>query len=542
MQCSINSEDKMLSSESNWFLSANFEGEDLTSRFIKKGIWEKNTSDKYDDMVNTIQVGDRVALKVTHNQKENIPFDYKGKIVSVMEIKATGVVIKNYNNGKKISVKWLKTDLNKNWYFFTYMRSIWKVEQNSKNWMCDALLDFTFNEKPQDINRFKNEPYWKSRINSKGKILCENEIFEVLSILGGEAQLSSIQDEIQKRNRLEMIRVNPDWRAVVRFTLQRFSSDSKSFAHGEDLFYRKSFSSDIWGLRDLDMEKKELYSKEHFFSEVYMKTSKYDEIVKLLKEKKSIIVKGAPGLGKSYIADRLVFSLLGEKNKNRVEIVKLNEYFSEQNRLNGNAEKSYNDFLLTEGCFVAFSQKAVEDTGNDYYFIIDGINRENLNTIMGDLILLFKRETQNNQFKRQKKFSVENFYIPENIYILGMMDTADKSMILLDQTLQRHFNFVDLEPAFNCEGFVRYIESKKNVKLNQLVQQVQKLNLEIEKDQSLGSGFQIGHNHFCNLNNVSEGDLLMITTFGIFPKLEEYWSNEETRLQDWKRNLYETIK
>lgn len=542
MQCSINSEDRMINTESNWFVSASFDGEDHTSRFITEGIWEKNSSDKYDDMVNSMQVGDQIALKITHNQKEQIPFDYKGKIISMMEIKAIGIVVKNYYNGQKIDVKWNKTNLNKNWYFFTYMRSVWKVEQNSDNWMHTALLDFAFHDKPQDIERFKNEPYWKNRLHSKEKILCEHEIIEALNTLGREAHVSAILDEIEKRNKLEMIRVNPDWRATVRFTLQRFSSDSKSFAHGADLFYRKSFSSDIWGLRELAVKKPEPYPKERFLDETYMSPAKYNEICEIIRTKKSIIIKGASGVGKSFISDRLAFSLLGEKDKQRVSVVQMNKCFSDQDRQNDMLEYEGNDFPLTEGCFLEFSKKAVADSRNDYYFIIDDINRDNLNKVMGDLILLFKRDQVSNQFKRPKKFSVENFYIPENIYIIGMMNTADKGMILLDQTLQRHFNFVEIEPAFDCDKFLEYIEDKKNNKLKNLVSEVQAINLEIEEDQSLGRGFKIGHGHFCNLNDVSDGDLLMITTFGIIPKIEEYWGDEEARLQYWKKKLCESIK
>jgi 5-methylcytosine-specific restriction protein B len=433
----------MRNPEANWFLSSTFNGEDQTFRFIEEGIWDKNIADKYDEMVNSIRIGDRVVLKNTHNQVDNIPFDFKGKIVSVMEIKALGLVKRNYFNGRKIEVEWKKRDLNKIWYFYTYMRSIWRVESQSPNWMCKALIDFTFDDKPQDVQRFINEPYWKNRLHAGEKVTCIDEIMEVLEILGGEAHLSVIQDEIEKRNRLETIKTSPHWRAEIRFTLQRFCSDSKSFAHGEDYFYSQSFSSGIWGLRALQSVKPEVYTEEQFFKDVYMYDSKYHEIESLLKEKKSIMIKGYLGNEKSYFADKLAFSFMGVKDKNRLTVIQLSECLSEKQG------KQETDFFITEGCFLDFSRKAAEDSDNDYFFIIDEICWENLNKAMGDLILLFKRDACINICHKSRKCSKDYFYIPENIYIVGILDSSNKNMSMIDHLLKRHFNFVEIEPFFN---------------------------------------------------------------------------------------------
>ncbi|MFQ0996877.1 McrB family protein [Gilliamella sp. CG25] len=145
-----------------WFLSAKFNGsEDQTERFVKLGIWENGYDNKYLNTVRGISVGDRVAIKSTYNLKNNLPFDNKGQAVSVMEIKATGIVTKNYGDGKLLEVKWKKKNLNKKWYFFTNIATIWSVKDDE--WLSKQLINFTFYNKPQDIDYFRNAPYWRSR-------------------------------------------------------------------------------------------------------------------------------------------------------------------------------------------------------------------------------------------------------------------------------------------------------------------------------------------------------------------------------------------
>lgn len=145
-----------------WFLGAKFNGsEDQTERFVRLGIWENGYDNKYLNTVRGISVGDRVAIKSTYNLKNNLPFDNKGQAVSVMEIKATGIVTKNYGDGKLLEVKWQKTNLNKKWYFFTNIATIWSVKDDE--WLSKQLINFTFYNKPQDIDYFRNAPYWRSR-------------------------------------------------------------------------------------------------------------------------------------------------------------------------------------------------------------------------------------------------------------------------------------------------------------------------------------------------------------------------------------------
>lgn len=438
----------------SWFVSVCYDGrEEQTSHLIREGFWENYYSEKYGDIINEIKIGDRIALKATHNKKNKIPFNTNGKIVSVMEIKAIGTVTKNYYNGKRIDVNWTKVEGLKEWYFFTFVRSIWKIKPNPKNWMSKELIDFTFNDKPQDINRFRNEPYWKKRFMKD--VTYTEEIVAVLKQLDGEAHLSYIQEEIRKRKKLKDIDKNPNWRAEIRFTLQKQSSDSKSFARGDDLFYRKSFASEVWSLREMSKKPVQAYSKDVFLAETLMEQEKYDEITSVLKTEKSLMIEGELGVSKSFMAKRLAYSLLQEKDEDRVLLFELSRDGagnSCEKNPNNSVIHQESDSLLEECGFMAFCQKAINDHRNDYYFIIDEINRDNLNTIMVDLLLVFKRDKMAPMVEKDRITWDRNYWIPENLYIIGMMDMGDQCLQLIDEKLKQYFRFVELEPTFDYQS------------------------------------------------------------------------------------------
>ncbi len=145
-----------------WFVGATYDGrDDQTSRFVDEGIWENGYNNRYLDVVKAILPGDRIAIKSTYIRKNNLPFDNRGHIVSVMAIKAIGVVKKNLGDGRKLEVDWKRFDKPREWYFFTYRGTVFSVRPG--DWMRSELIAFTFEHKEQNIDRFRNEPYWKER-------------------------------------------------------------------------------------------------------------------------------------------------------------------------------------------------------------------------------------------------------------------------------------------------------------------------------------------------------------------------------------------
>jgi len=149
------------SSSPCWFVGALMGKEDYLERFLQGGYWEHGFEDKYLDLVRSMRVGERIAIKAAYTRKQNLPFESWSNTTSVMAIKAIGVIKENSGNGKRVEVKWQKIDPIREWYFYTYQRTLWKVTPGE--WKNDALIDFTFNNQPQDIDRFRNDPFWLDR-------------------------------------------------------------------------------------------------------------------------------------------------------------------------------------------------------------------------------------------------------------------------------------------------------------------------------------------------------------------------------------------
>lgn len=146
-----------------WFVGASYSGsEDQTARFLKDGIWEvRNPTRRESAYVNAMRVGDRIAIKAAYVRKRNLPFNVRDQSVSVMGIKAIGTVISNEGNGYQVGVQWTAVEPAREWFFYTYRPTIWRVLPD--NWKAEALIRFTFDDEPQDFERFLHSPYWRDR-------------------------------------------------------------------------------------------------------------------------------------------------------------------------------------------------------------------------------------------------------------------------------------------------------------------------------------------------------------------------------------------
>lgn len=282
-----------------------------------------------------------------------------------------------------------------------------------------------------------------------------------------------------------------------------------------------------------------IYTKEDFLNDVYMNEPTYQLLVNLLKNKKNIIMQGAPGVGKTFATKRLAYSIMGVKDSNRVMMIQFHQSYSYEDFIMGFRPAS-TGFELKKGPFYNFCKKAELDLENDYYFIIDEINRGNLSKIFGELFMLIENDKRG--VALQLLYSDEKFSIPENIYIIGMMNTADHSLAMLDYALRRRFAFFEFSPAFRTDGFRQYLQNKNNKKFNNLIAVIERLNIAIENDDSLGRGFRIGHSYFCTDKPIDDMWLNAIITYEIIPLLNEYWFDEPNKVKDWEYRLYEAIK
>ena len=278
----------------------------------------------------------------------------------------------------------------------------------------------------------------------------------------------------------------------------------------------------------------ESYSKEDFLDEVYMSEQRFKTLVSVLKNKKNIILQGAPGVGKTFIAERLAYSIMGKKDDSRIRFVQFHQNYSYEDFVMG-YKPVENGFELKYGVFYHFCQEASDYPEKNYFFIIDEINRGNMSKIFGELLMLIERGYRGK--KAALAYNGRLFSVPENIYIIGMMNTADRSLAMIDYALRRRFSFFDMEPGFDSEGFIRYQNALDNEIFNKLILKVKELNDEITKDKSLGKGFCIGHSYFCEMDVCTDEWLHEVVDYDIIPMLREYWFDEADKLQRWENKL-----
>lgn len=276
------------------------------------------------------------------------------------------------------------------------------------------------------------------------------------------------------------------------------------------------------------------YSTDSFLQEVYTTREKFDTLQNLLNRKKNLILQGAPGVGKTFSAIRLAFALMGEKDTSRVQMIQFHQNYSYEDFIMGYRPNKSGGFDVKHGPFYKFCKKAAED-GRPHFFIIDEINRGNISKIFGELMMLIEGDKRGKEI--QLLYGDELFFVPKNVYIIGMMNTADRSLALIDYALRRRFAFFEMEPAFDTEGFKAYQNKVESPYFDRLLLRIKELNSEIAKDPSLGSGFQIGHSFLCGDKLDDRHNLADVINYELVPLLEEYWFDETEKVEKWKNNL-----
>lgn len=279
------------------------------------------------------------------------------------------------------------------------------------------------------------------------------------------------------------------------------------------------------------------YTKDDFLSEVYMTEEKYDRLAGVLLNKMNIILQGAPGVGKTFAAKRLAYSLMGEKDDSRIEFVQFHQNYSYEDFMMG-YKPSGDSFELKYGVFYRFCKKAENQPGKKFFFIIDEINRGNLSKIFGELLMLIEKDYRGT--KATLAYNGMPFTVPEKLYIIGTMNTADRSLAMIDYALRRRFSFFEIDPGFESKGFSDYQQTLENETFDELIKKVIELNEEISRDKSLGKGFCIGHSYFCGRTKETCTDEWMqsVVDYDILPMLQEYWFDDDAKVQRWDNILH----
>lgn len=279
------------------------------------------------------------------------------------------------------------------------------------------------------------------------------------------------------------------------------------------------------------------YTKKDFLNEVYVSAEDYDKLESLLLRKKNLILQGAPGVGKTFAAKRLAYAMMGVMDEDRVKQVQFHQNYSYEDFVMGYKPNGQGGFELKEGIFYNFCKRALDNPEKDYFFIIDEINRGNLSKIFGELLMLIENDYRDKSI--QLAYKDEEFAVPTNLYIIGMMNTADRSLAMIDYALRRRFSFFEMKPGFENPTFEKEIQEKNDERLNHLIRAIIDLNKVIEDDDSLGSGFCIGHSYLCNLG--TNYNLENIVEYDIIPMLKEYWFDNEERFKQQAQNLRDAL-
>ncbi|MGP6145860.1 AAA family ATPase [Jeotgalibaca sp. A122] len=280
------------------------------------------------------------------------------------------------------------------------------------------------------------------------------------------------------------------------------------------------------------------YGKEELLSEVFINEGDYDTLVNLLKRKKNIILQGSPGVGKTFLARRLAHAYMGMKDDNRIGFVQFHQNYTYEDFVIGYKPEE-DAFVLKNGKFVEFCIHANNNPTQPYFFIIDEINRGNISKIFGELLVAI--ESDYRDVPIELAYKTKKFSVPSNVYIIGMMNTADRSLAMIDYALRRRFSFFEMQPGFDSFGFKEYQAGLDSDNFNRVVEVLKNLNETISLEPSLGSGFQLGHSYL--ITDTYEDALLMeIINYEIVPMLQEYWFDDADQVGIWHEKLLGAIR
>lgn len=550
---------KMVDTSKNyWFLGACRDGnDDLSEYFINSGTWlYYGQNNKEINLIQSIQTGDRIAIKTAYVQKNKLPFDNKGYPIPVLKIKAIGTVLQNPGDGKSLKVDWDKNFSEKKWYFYTKPKTIWKVIPS--NWQDEELINFTFHNQLQDINRFCNAPYWQKRfcnvdINKLEltksrwkqtvlefiKELCHqnnSEIFSRQQIL--EYYQQRLKELFPDNNTIEQS-VSRTLQELRDQNILQFVTRGQYKLSDYDLDITEHFSADIQE-NSQDYIVRPFYSLKDLINEgCFVDPQQLEIILERLKEKKNLILQGPPGTGKTWLAKRLANVMVGFQDFDNIKVIQFHPNMSYEDFIRGYRPSCDGKLELIDGPFIEMANRARYDPNTNYVLVIEEINRGNPAQIFGEMLTLLEANKRNYHEAMELTYKRNDetvFFIPDNLYVIGTMNISDRSLAMFDLALRRRFAFFTLQPNFGKQ-WLSYMAEKTAIapeKLEDWQQRMLLLNQKISDDPMLGKAFTIGHSYLTTNKPVPDADTWYknIIDTEIRPLLTEYWLNDPNKIDE----------
>ena len=288
-----------------------------------------------------------------------------------------------------------------------------------------------------------------------------------------------------------------------------------------------------------DLEFNEL--KDTFFSEEF-----FNNIIDTLKVKKNIILQGPPGTGKTFISKKIAERITGKKEN--IFSIQFHQSYSYEEFVVGYKPNSEGNFALQKGSLIQVCERAKQNENENFVMFIDEINRANISKVFGELLSLIENDKRGPENAVKILYSENdiNFYIPSNLYFICAMNTADRSLKMVDYALRRRFSFFEFKPEFDKPEFKNFLKDKNvNAKtIDRIVNNISKVNQQISDDNfELGDGYCIGHSYFCPKGNSSDsfGDQWyeQIIEYEIKPLINEYYFDKPDQAAELIDTLYD---